>query len=38
MEPFSRMTADDLGAVYEFLHSLPAENGFMGEVTFKKSS
>lgn len=37
-EPFSRMTPDDLGAIYEFLHSLPAENGFMGEVTFKKSS
>jgi len=35
-EPFARMSTEDLGALYEFLHSLPAENGPTGDAPFRK--
>jgi hypothetical protein len=31
------MSDADIGAIYEFLHSVPASPGFLGEVTFKKA-
>jgi mono/diheme cytochrome c family protein len=37
-ESFSRMSEDDLAALYEFLRSLPPQHGPTGEPTFKKSS
>ena len=36
-EAFARMSAEDVGALYEFLRSLPPADGFAGEVTYKKS-
>jgi hypothetical protein len=36
-EAFAKMSDEDIGAIYEFLHSLPASPGFLGEVTFKKA-
>jgi mono/diheme cytochrome c family protein len=36
-EAFARMSAEDVGAIYEFLRSLPPEEGATGEVTFKKT-
>ena len=36
-EAFARMNEDDLAALYEFLHSLPAQKGPTGEASFKKS-
>jgi mono/diheme cytochrome c family protein len=36
-EAYSKMSADDAGALYEFLHSLPASDGATGEVTFRKT-
>jgi len=36
-EAFARMSADDVGAVYEYLRSLPAADGATGDVTFKKT-
>ena len=35
-ESFARMTNEDLGAIYEFLHSLPAAPGPTGDPTFRK--
>jgi mono/diheme cytochrome c family protein len=35
-EAFARMTIEDIGAVYEFLRSLPSTDGPVGEPTFKK--
>jgi len=35
-EPFARMSTEDLGALYEFLHTLPAESGPTGEAAFRK--
>ena len=35
-EAFARMTETDISALYEFLHSLPAQTGPTGEPTFKK--
>ena len=37
-EAFARMSADDVGAIYEFLRSLPASDGAVGEVTFRKTN
>ncbi len=36
-ESYARMSPDDVGALYEFLRSLPPAEGATGEVTFKKS-
>lgn len=36
-EAYARMSADDVGAIYEFLRSLPPADGATGEVTFKKT-
>lgn len=36
-EAFARMSAEDLGAVYEYLHSLPPEDGPTGDPTFRKA-
>jgi mono/diheme cytochrome c family protein len=36
-EAYARMSADDVGALYEFLRSLRPMEGFAGEVTFKKT-
>ena len=36
-ESFARMSPDDVGALYEFLRSLPPSEGATGEVTFKKT-
>jgi mono/diheme cytochrome c family protein len=36
-EAFARMTREDIGAVYEYLHSLPPLDGPAGEPTFKKT-
>ena len=36
-EAFARMSAEDVGAIYEFLRSLPPAEGATGEVTFKKT-
>lgn len=36
-EAFARMTNEDLGALYEYLHSLPPEDGPTGDAAFKKS-
>ena len=36
-EAFARMTTDDIGAVYEYLHSLQPREGPTGEPTFKKT-
>ena len=35
-ESFARMSADDIGALYEYLHSLPASPGPTGEASFRK--
>jgi len=35
-EAFARMTTEDIGALYEFLHSLQSQEGPTGEPTFKK--
>jgi mono/diheme cytochrome c family protein len=35
-EQFSKMTAEDLGALYEFLHSLAPQEGPTGEYTFRR--
>ena len=35
-ESFGQMSAGDLGALYEYLHSLPAQDGPAGEPTFRK--
>ncbi|HWW86402.1 MAG TPA: hypothetical protein VNZ26_22565 [Vicinamibacterales bacterium] len=37
-ESFSRMTTEDLGALYEFLHSLAPQPGPTGEPVFKKAT
>jgi mono/diheme cytochrome c family protein len=37
-ESFGQMSADDLGALYEYLHSLPAQTGPTGEATFHKGA
>jgi hypothetical protein len=38
-EAFGRMSEADLGALYEFLHSLtPTESRNPGEVTFRKAT
>lgn len=36
-EAYARMSAEDVGAIYEFLRSLPPAEGATGEVTFKKT-
>ena len=36
-EAFARMTAEDIAALYEYLHSLQPEDGPSGESTFKKA-
>ena len=36
-EAYARMSSDDVGAIYEFLRSLPPADGATGEVTFKKT-
>ena len=36
-EAYARMSPDDVGAIYEFLRSLPPAEGAMGDVTFRKS-
>ena len=36
-EAYARMSGDDVGALYEFLRSLPPSDGATGEVTFKKT-
>ncbi len=36
-EAYAKMSPDDVGALYEFLHALPAQPGFTGEVTFHKT-
>jgi hypothetical protein len=36
-EAFANMSDNDIGAIYEFLHSLPAEKGPEGEPTFRKT-
>ena len=36
-EAYARMSPEDVGALYEFLHSLPAVEGATGDVTFKKT-
>jgi hypothetical protein len=36
-EAFSRMSETDVAALYEFLHSLPPQNGPTGEPAFKKT-
>jgi mono/diheme cytochrome c family protein len=36
-EAFARMTTEDIGAVYEYLHSLQPCDGPTGEPTFKKA-
>jgi hypothetical protein len=36
-EAFARMTTEDLGAVYEYLHSLAPLDGPSGDPTFKKA-
>ena len=36
-EAFARMTSDDIGALYEYLHSLAPLDGPTGEPTFKKA-
>jgi len=36
-EAYAKMSAEDVGAIYEFLHSLTAVEGATGEVTFRKS-
>jgi mono/diheme cytochrome c family protein len=36
-ESYARMSAEDVGALYEFLRSLPPADGFAGEVTYKKT-
>ena len=35
-EAFGQMSAEDAGALYEYLHSLPAQAGPTGEPTFRK--
>ncbi len=35
-ESFARMSDNDIGAVYEFLHSLPPQPGATGEPSFRK--
>jgi hypothetical protein len=35
-EAFARMTTEDIGALYEFLHSLPPLDGPSGDPTFKR--
>ena len=35
-EAYARMSEDDIAALYEFLHSLPAAAGPTGEAAFKK--
>jgi mono/diheme cytochrome c family protein len=37
-EAFGTMNADDLSALYEFLHSLPAQKGPTGDPRFRKTS
>jgi mono/diheme cytochrome c family protein len=36
-EAYARMSAEDVGALYEFLRSLPPAEGATGDVTFKKT-
>ena len=36
-EAYAKMSAEDVGALYEFLHSLPASEGPAGEPTFRKT-
>ena len=36
-EAFARMSNEDVGALYEFLRSLPPAEGMSGEVTYKKT-
>jgi mono/diheme cytochrome c family protein len=36
-ESYARMSAEDVGALYEFLRSLPPAQGAAGDVTFRKS-
>jgi mono/diheme cytochrome c family protein len=36
-EAFARMTTEDIGALYEYLHSLAPSDGPTGEPTFKKA-
>jgi mono/diheme cytochrome c family protein len=36
-EAYARMSAEDVGAIYEFLRSLPPAEGATGDVTFKKT-
>ena len=36
-EAFARMSAEDLGAVYEYLHSLPPQDGPTGDAGFRKA-
>jgi hypothetical protein len=35
-EAFARMTTEDLGAIYEFLHSLPPSDGPSGDPQVRK--
>ena len=37
-EAFSRISTEDLGALYEFLHSLPPAKGPTGETAFRKTN
>ena len=34
-EAFARMTTDDIGAIYEYLHSLAPLDGAVGDPTYK---
>jgi len=36
-EAYAKMSADDVGAIYEFLRSLPASDGATGEYTYRKT-
>jgi mono/diheme cytochrome c family protein len=36
-EAYAKMSQEDAGAIYEFLHRLPAQPGFTGEVTYRKT-
>ena len=35
-EQFARMTSEDIGAIYEFLRTVPPSDGPTGEPTFKQ--
>jgi len=37
-ELFARMTTDDLGPLYEFLHSLTPAEGLTGDAPFRREA